>query len=96
MAVSSCLFKFKKRSAAVVENKKSARCSSFNSISFLHISNENRDQSLNEGININVIIVKPKRTDLAHLCDFFLMGIICVQVKSTKLPHASRGLMTAS
>lgn len=79
-----------------LKNKKSTRCSSFNSISFLHISNENRDQSLNEGININVIIVKPQRTDLAHLCDFFLMAIICVQVKSTKLPHASRGLMTAS
>lgn len=57
-----------------LKNKTSIRCSSFNSISFLHISNENRDQSLNEGININVIIVKPQRTDLAHLCDFFFNG----------------------
>lgn len=69
-----------------LKNKKSTRCSSFNSISFLHISNENRDQSLNEGININVIIVKPQRTDLAHLCDVFFNGYHLCSSKINKAP----------
>lgn len=72
------------------------RCSFFNSVSFLHILNENRAHPLNKDININVML-KSQRTELAYLCDFFFLMATYKLKKIKQTPpthHASGGINT--
>lgn len=48
------------------------------------------DQSLDEDININAVIVKSQRTYLTHLCDFFFYWLSFVsKLNQQSSPNAS-------